>query len=93
MIPPKKMASRSALAYTLGIDPAELSDYRYHAGRTPFAVYAIGETYLCSRSTPPQFGPHIPLGMLVWARHPDQFWAEKAGTVIWTALASSFAPQ
>lgn len=87
-IPMKKISSRTALAGTVGIDTSELSEYRYHAGRTPVAVYAIGDSYFaCGKSAPKFSGA---LAELVWEKHPDQFWAERAGTIVWRAASASF---
>lgn len=38
---------KEALATHLGMDSAELSEYRYHYGRTSVPVYAIGGDYYC----------------------------------------------
>jgi hypothetical protein len=71
------------IAYTLGIDPVELSDYRYQPGRTRRAIYGIGEHFYCQGKTPPT--DLVDRGA-VWERHADQFWAERARTVLWVTL-------
>ena len=80
------MTSRTALANTVEMSPSELSDYRYHETRLTPCVYTFGNTYVCASKRQPTFrGDYENLNFLAWQHHPDQFWAEKAGTVIWFA--------
>lgn len=56
------MAKQAAeiIADFLGMDLAEMKDYRYHYGHTSVPVYAIGQDYFCSPPTnskpPKSFG-------------------------------------
>lgn len=76
------MTSHAALAATLGLTTSELSEYRYQPHRHPHAVYSIAEHYYCARASHPTALPD-----LKWERLPDQFWAEKAETILWVAKA------
>lgn len=69
---------QEALAATLGMDVAELREYRYQPTRTAIPVYAIGDTYYCVSQTNPGN-----LNGMNWERMSDQFWAEMAKTVCW----------
>ena len=44
------------------------------------AIYAIGDAYYATSKT----RPTADVGG-VWVRHADQFFAERAGTVLWVA--------
>ena len=79
---PKRISSRTALAGTLGVDTTDLEDMRYKPTRTACAIYATETHYYAAHKAMPkdQVGKE-------WKRHPDQFWAEKAGTVIWVCEA------
>jgi hypothetical protein len=72
----------TALAATLGFDPAELADYRYKETRTRSAIYAVGQQYFAASKKAPadQLGG-------TWREHSDTFWAAKAGTRIWVCDA------
>lgn len=77
-----RVSSTAALAATLGTTITDLNDYRYQPSRISRAVYAIGNRYFCVGKKKPE----IPeLGGLEWREHPDKFWAERAGSVIWVA--------
>jgi len=39
------MSTQKVIASTLGIDQAELSEYRYQPTRTKQAIYSIGDRY------------------------------------------------
>lgn len=43
----KRISTRNVLASHLGWDASELSEYRYHTGRTSAPVYTIGDEYYC----------------------------------------------
>jgi hypothetical protein len=73
------MSPKYALAATLGLDLSELSEYRYKETRTIKAIYSIGD-YWCASSTIPNDQVGGP-----WEKHDDQFWAERANTIIWRA--------
>jgi hypothetical protein len=73
------MTANAALAATLGMSTRELAEYRYQQTRTVHAVYAVGETYYCARAKQP-----TELGIR-WKPLADQFWAKRAGTVVWSA--------
>jgi hypothetical protein len=72
----------NALSATIGMTPQELREYRYHAGKTSRAVYAIGDVYYTQGKTRP-----VMLGM-DWIKHSDQYHAERANTSIWTAKSN-----
>jgi hypothetical protein len=78
------MTSTHALAATVGIDPAELSDYVYQPSKfyRP-RIYAIDSRYFCTGKSKPAAGLH--LAELSWTPTRDQFWAKKANTTIWEA--------
>lgn len=81
---PNKISSRTALAGTLGCDTSELEDMRYKSTRTTCAIYATETHYYAARKTMPKDQVGKP-----WRKHTDQFWAEKAGTVIWICDAET----
>jgi hypothetical protein len=76
--PKGRAAARTALAATLGMDSRELSDYSYKAGRFDRALYCAGGWFWAIGPAAPKADVGGP-----WERHTDQFWAEKAGTVVW----------
>lgn len=76
------MTATLALASTLGMESQrELSEYRYQRYTSP-AVYAVGEQYFCVCKNAPS---HKVGG--AWQKHKDQFFAERAGSVIWVSQA------
>jgi hypothetical protein len=79
-----KTKPRSALAATINQDLSELEDMRYKPTRTSCAIYADDSHYYAARKTAPKDEVGGP-----WRKHADQFWAEKAGTVIWVCDVSS----
>ncbi len=81
------MNSRTALSHTLGLDAGELSDYQYQPGVFPRAIYAIDDAYFCVGKRPPGPARMEHLAGLRWEPHADQFWAERASTMIWRAEA------
>ena len=83
------MHARSALAGTIGLEISELIESQYQPGRFPRAIYAVGERYYCTGNRPPKPEGMQHLSDLAWTKHSDQFWAEKAGTVIWVAKADT----
>lgn len=72
-----KTSTREAMAGTLRLAIDELDDYEYQPGRESRKIYAVGDYYYCLGKKPPGDTD------LKWERHPDQFWAERAGTVAW----------
>jgi hypothetical protein len=78
----KRASPASVIAATFSMDSRELAEYRYQATRTAQAVYAVSDRYFTTGATEPK-------GLLgrSWARHPDQFFAQQAGTVLWVADA------
>ena len=76
--PNGRLAARTALAATLGLDSRELSDYAYKPGRFDRAVYLVGGWYWAVGPVPPKVIFDNP-----WEAAPDQFWAQKAGTLVW----------
>jgi len=64
----------NVLADTLGID--NLSEYRYQAGKSKRAIYAIDDKYFAVGKTKPD-------RERVWMEYSDQFFAGKANTKIW----------
>lgn len=81
------MHARTALAYTMGLEPSELADYQYQPGRFSRAIYGIGEAFFCVGKRSPNPDRMAHLAGLQWKPHADQFWAERANTVIWQAEA------
>lgn len=77
----KRMSAVEIIAETFLMDPSEMESYRYQSTRyTSPAVYTFGDnTYYAASATKPT---HRGLGG-EWERHPDQFWAERAGSVLW----------
>lgn len=75
-----RIAARTALASTLGLDSRELSDYTYQPGRHRPALYCVGGSFFAVGPDKPTFDAGGE-----WKKHPDQFWAEQAGTTIWEA--------
>jgi hypothetical protein len=72
----------SALENTLSMNRSELSSYRYQPGRTgKESIYTVSGFYWCAKKTKPIYGGED----FEWEHHTDQFWAEKAGTIIWRA--------
>ncbi len=75
----KRTSGASVIAATMSTDVRDVSDTRYQARdyRSP-AVYAIGNRYFAAYATMPRHA----VGRN-WERHPDQFFAQRAGTVLW----------
>lgn len=74
----------SALANTLSC--SDLKDYRYQPGRTgKHSIYVFGDDYFCASKTEPKWKPGPDC---VWEKFQDQFWAEKAKTVVWVCRVS-----
>jgi len=74
------MSTQKVIASTLGIDQAELSEYRYQPTRTKQAIYSIGDRYFaCGNKTPKdEVGQD-------WMIETDQFFAKLSGTVLWSS--------
>ncbi len=75
----KRMSHRLIVASTVGYDAAEIGEYRYQPTRTKDPIYSIGDRYFSVTSGKP---PRDEVGD-EWRKHDDQFYAEKAGRVIW----------
>lgn len=65
------------IAETLGMDAAEIGEYRYQSTRTRHPVYAIGDGYYSVSKTTPNVSGYK------WEPLKDQFWAAQQGTIIW----------
>lgn len=79
----KRTSGAEVIAATFGVDLAEMSECRYQPTRfTSPAVYTFGNDYYAAHKTKPR---HKVGGE--WTPVADQFWAEKAGTIVWTAKA------
>jgi len=74
----------SVIANTLEIDPVELRDYRYQQGRTRRAIYGIGDRWFAVGKTAPT--DLVDRGAAAWVPHADQFFARRAGTVLWVSV-------
>jgi len=44
----KRHTAAERIAFLIGYDLAEMSDYRYQSTRYTVAVYAIGDSYYCA---------------------------------------------
>ena len=69
------------IAATLGLDIADLGDYRYQSTRTTRPIYAIGNIYVAAGQKPPKDDVGAE-----WEEHKDQFWAN-GKTTVWVAKA------
>ena len=61
----RRVTDAERIAFIIGFDLAEMSEYRYQSTRYPIAVYAIGEKYYCvprGRKVPQVGGPWRLLG-------------------------------
>jgi hypothetical protein len=76
------MNASAILASTLGWDIREVPEYRYQRYTAP-AVYLVGDCYFAVYKTKPK---HSDVGA-DWHPHPDQFWADRAGTTVWVSQA------
>jgi hypothetical protein len=78
------MSTSKVIASTLGIDQADLSEYRYQPTRTKQAIYSIGDRYFaCGNKTPKdEVGRD-------WMIETDQFFAKQCRTVLWSSKAIS----
>lgn len=75
-------AAATILCETFGWDASEARDYRYQDTKTTRAIYAVGNTYYTTGKTKPTDIPE-----LNWEKAKDQFFAARAGTVLWFATA------
>lgn len=77
------MAKRAAeyIAELIGMDLADMKDYRYHYGHTSCPVYAIGNDYFCCPST----GQKPPKG---WEWKPQDV-SSRDGRIVYKATAAS----
>ncbi len=72
--------SAKIIAETFGWDISEARECRYQPGRTKQPLYAVGNTYYCVSKSLPKDDVGAP-----WEKNRDQFFAERAGTVMWKA--------
>tara|TARA_R110000823_G_scaffold304626_2_gene426334 strand:- start:452 stop:685 length:234 start_codon:yes stop_codon:yes gene_type:complete len=72
----------NVVAYSLEMDPSDLSEYRYKSTRTSRSIYAVGDNYYAQGKTKPADAVGGE-----WEKHLDQYWAEKAGTILWVCSA------
>ena len=81
-----KQTARSdhIIAATFSTDARSVREARYQEGRTSRAIYAIGDRYYATGKT----APTDDVGGS-WAAHSDQFFAERAGTVLWVCEAAA----
>ena len=72
--------SKESIASAVGMDTAELGEYRYHAEGVYRPVYSIGDEYYCA-------GKKHPKGLLdlTWKEAPDQWCAKQKNTIVWVA--------
>lgn len=78
------LKSISLIAHSLGMDIADLRDYRYHYGLTRIPLYAVGNEWFCVKRTKPT--PKDLHDMeLEWEPYPDQGRAKDQGTIVWYA--------
>jgi hypothetical protein len=73
------------IANTLGLcyesGRAFNNEYQYQPTRTGTEkIYTEGGDYYCAKKTKPKTEVGQP-----WEKHSDQFWAEKAKTVVWVS--------
>lgn len=77
----KRANTKTIIASTFGWDISEVDAYRYQSTRTKQAIYSVGDLYLAvGKDKPVDFGPH-------WVAYGDQWFAQKAGTVLWVLQA------
>jgi hypothetical protein len=69
------------IAATLGLNIADLGDYRYQPTRTTRPIYAIGNIYVAAGHKPPKDNVGAK-----WEEHQDQFWTN-GQTTVWVAKA------
>jgi hypothetical protein len=77
-----RMSSSNIIASTFSMDIAEMPEHRYQSTRwSSPAVYNFGgDMYYAVSKTKPK---HDLGGGRNWKPCRDQFWAKKAGTVLW----------
>lgn len=80
----KRTHSHHVIAATLGWDAREVSECRYQSTRTKQAIYSIGSRYFA-------VSPTVPADKVGgdWRENNDQFFAQRAGTVMWVADAAT----
>jgi len=77
--PRRNRSAADCIAFRLCWNITDVSDMRYQAGRQKFAVYSIGDEYMCC----PPAGQKPPKG---WDWKPD---GEAYGRTIYSAAASA----
>jgi hypothetical protein len=56
-------------------------EYQYQPGHTGSeAIYTTGRGYYAIQKNPPRFEANTK-----WSKHPDQFFAERIGLIVWFA--------
>ena len=73
----------SIIAATFCSSVSDISEYRYQPTRTPQAIYSIENKYFAVGISKPSWDCGAP-----WEKFKDQFWAEKANTILWVATIS-----
>lgn len=69
---------------TWGWEIGETEEHRYQPRRgEKIHIYSKESDYYTTSNSQPTWSG------LKWERHPDQFWAEKFGTVLWIAADGS----
>lgn len=65
-MPVTRKRTAEIIAFWLGMDLADMKEYRYQATRTSIPVYAIGDKYFCCptdrQKLPEDFGKWEPIG-------------------------------
>ena len=68
------MSAIRIIASTIGWDYSDVSESEYQPGHWTPRRFTIGDRYFAvSKKSPGE----------QWKKHPDQFWAEDSGTVLW----------
>ncbi len=75
----RRTSGAAVIAATFSTDVGSVSEQRYQPTRYAGpAVYSIGERYFAAFATKPRHA----VGR-EWEKHADQFFAQRAGTVLW----------
>jgi hypothetical protein len=67
------------IAETFSSNVTDIREYRYQPGQTKQAIFAIGNVYYTVSSGEPKDKEYA------WEKAPDQWSAERHGTVLWVA--------
>ena len=78
------MSTPLIIANTLSLDLESSrqfnNEYQYQPGRTKKPLYTVGDDYFCVSKTKPTDDCDGE-----WEQHKDQFFAAKAGTILWVS--------